>query len=142
VPRSCIPTGSTGWHIPASLACGGVHPLRAPITFGVAILEKAFDKLIAVELLLPDQFVQRERELLEAAKRNIGKLPLFSKSTFYSSKRLEKTQAIQKDYFFRLTALPFGERRSRILLKHHVIILSMNVIDKSEFRCGIDIRKL
>jgi hypothetical protein len=51
---------------------------HAPIAFGVAILENAFDELMAVHVLRPDQFVERERELLETAKKNIGRLPLSS----------------------------------------------------------------
>lgn len=50
----------------------------APVAFGVAILENAFDELMMAEVLLPSRFVTREKELLEVAKKNIGKLPVSS----------------------------------------------------------------
>lgn len=51
---------------------------NAPIAFGIAILENAFDEMMAVEVLLPGQFIARERELLATAKQNVGKLPVSS----------------------------------------------------------------
>jgi hypothetical protein len=47
---------------------------RLPILFGMAILENAFDDLMDVEVILPAQFMRREKELLEVAKGSIGQL--------------------------------------------------------------------
>ncbi|UCD71040.1 MAG: DUF2088 domain-containing protein [Syntrophobacterales bacterium] len=51
---------------------------NAPVAFGVAILENAFDELMKVEILRPEQFLPREKELLVLAKENIAKLPVSS----------------------------------------------------------------
>jgi len=50
---------------------------RLPILFGLAILENAFDKLMVLEVILPESILTREKELLEVAKASIGRL-LFS----------------------------------------------------------------
>lgn len=49
---------------------------RLPILFGMAILENAFDDLMDVEVIPPEQIMTREKELLEIAKDNIGRLLL------------------------------------------------------------------
>jgi hypothetical protein len=51
---------------------------NAPVSFGVAILENAFDELMKVEILRPAQFLSREKELLALAKKNLGRLLLSS----------------------------------------------------------------
>ena len=65
--------------MPSLLAQVGEAFIRnAPIAFGVATVENAFDELMDVEILQPEHFLSREKELLEKAKANIGKLPVSS----------------------------------------------------------------
>lgn len=44
---------------------------KAPIGFGVAILENAYDQTYAVETVPADRLVEREKELVQIAKRNM-----------------------------------------------------------------------
>jgi hypothetical protein len=46
-----------------------------PVLFGLAILENAFDELMQIEVVPRDRILAREKELLEIAKRSIGRLP-------------------------------------------------------------------
>lgn len=47
---------------------------RLPVLFGLAILENAFDDLMALEVIPRDRILAREKELLEVAKASIGRL--------------------------------------------------------------------
>ena len=47
---------------------------KLPILFGLAILENAFDELMHLEIIPTAQIMIREKELLEVAKRSIGRL--------------------------------------------------------------------
>ncbi len=47
---------------------------RLPILFGLAILENAFDKLMSLEVILPQHILKREKELLKIAKASLGRL--------------------------------------------------------------------
>lgn len=47
---------------------------RLPILFGLAILENAFDEVMHLELIRPEQILSREKELLEIAKQSLGQL--------------------------------------------------------------------
>lgn len=47
---------------------------RLPVLFGLAILENAFDEVMLLEVIPPDQIMTREKELLEIAKQSIGRL--------------------------------------------------------------------
>jgi len=49
---------------------------RAPITFGLAVVENAYDETARVEAVRPDAFESREEELLVLAKRWLARLPL------------------------------------------------------------------
>ncbi len=49
---------------------------NAPISFGVAILENAYDELMVVEVVRPEDFLPREKQLLALAKRTMARLPL------------------------------------------------------------------
>jgi hypothetical protein len=48
---------------------------RCPILAGLAIVENAYDQTARIEALAPEQFVVREPELLELAKRWLPRLP-------------------------------------------------------------------
>lgn len=48
---------------------------RADILFGLAIIENARDETAHIEGLRPDEFLLREPELLERARRNMPRLP-------------------------------------------------------------------
>jgi len=47
---------------------------KLPVLFAMAILENAFDELMAIELVPKDQILDREPELLTIAKQSIGRL--------------------------------------------------------------------
>ncbi len=47
---------------------------RLNILFGVAILENAFDDLMRIEIISANRILTREKELLNIAKRSIGRL--------------------------------------------------------------------
>lgn len=47
---------------------------RLPILFGLAILENAFDDLMRLEIILPEEILVREKALLDVAKASIGRL--------------------------------------------------------------------
>jgi hypothetical protein len=49
---------------------------RAPIAFGLAVVENAHDQTAVVEGVAPETFEQREEQLLALAKRLLGRLPL------------------------------------------------------------------
>ena len=49
---------------------------KAPIAFGLAIVENAFDDTAVVEAVAPEQFEPREEELLALAKLLLARLPL------------------------------------------------------------------
>jgi hypothetical protein len=49
---------------------------RAPIAFGLAIVENAYDETAKLEAVLPDNFEAREEELLVLAKQWLARLPL------------------------------------------------------------------
>jgi hypothetical protein len=48
---------------------------RAPVAFGLALVENAYDETALVEAVLPEQFEPREEALLEKAKRWLARLP-------------------------------------------------------------------
>lgn len=47
---------------------------NAPVAFGVAIVENAYDELLKLEVVKPARFISREKELLVLAKENIARL--------------------------------------------------------------------
>jgi hypothetical protein len=49
---------------------------RAPICFGLAIVENAYDETAHVEAIPPERFEAREEELLRIARQNLARLPL------------------------------------------------------------------
>jgi hypothetical protein len=49
---------------------------RAPIAFGLAIVENGYDETAAIEGVAPEAFEQREEQLLARAKRLLARLPL------------------------------------------------------------------
>jgi hypothetical protein len=49
---------------------------KAPISFGLAIVENAFDETAVIEAVHPEKFEPREEELLTLAKRLLARLPL------------------------------------------------------------------
>jgi hypothetical protein len=51
---------------------------NAPVAFGVAILENAYDELMLVEVIKPQHLLSREKELLALAKRTLARLPVSS----------------------------------------------------------------
>ncbi len=55
---------------------GRVIRARAPVTFGLALVENAYDETALVEAVLPDDFERREEALLVLAKRWLARLPL------------------------------------------------------------------
>jgi hypothetical protein len=48
----------------------------APIAFGLAVVENAYDETAVVEAVAPEQFEPREEELLRLARRLLARLPL------------------------------------------------------------------
>jgi hypothetical protein len=48
---------------------------RAPIAFGLAIVENAYDETAAIEAVRPEQFEAREEELLRLARSLLARLP-------------------------------------------------------------------
>jgi hypothetical protein len=48
---------------------------RAPIAFGLALVENAYDETARIDGVLPDEFEPREEELLALAKRWLARLP-------------------------------------------------------------------
>jgi hypothetical protein len=48
---------------------------RAPITFGLALVESAYDETALVEAVRPEAFEEREEQLLVQAKRWLARLP-------------------------------------------------------------------
>ena len=65
-----------GFHSLASLLpqIGKVFLEKTPILFGVAILENPYDKLFDVEIVDLRNLIEREKELLAIAKKNIARL--------------------------------------------------------------------
>jgi hypothetical protein len=55
---------------------GRVMTARAPIAFGLALVENAYDDTAIVEAVLPEQFEPREEALLAESKRLLARLPL------------------------------------------------------------------
>ena len=57
--------------------CGGRRTIRgrAPITFGLALVENAYDETAVVEAVRPEAFEEREEQLLVLAKRWLARLP-------------------------------------------------------------------
>jgi hypothetical protein len=49
---------------------------KAPIAFGLAIVENAFDDTAVIEAVHPERFEAREEELLTLAKKLLARLPL------------------------------------------------------------------
>ncbi len=50
---------------------------KVPLLFGIGMIENAYDQTAYVEALLPETLIEREMELLEIAKKRMGRL-LFS----------------------------------------------------------------
>jgi hypothetical protein len=49
---------------------------NAPVAFGLAVVENAYDETALVEAVAPEQFEPREEELLRLARRLLARLPL------------------------------------------------------------------
>jgi hypothetical protein len=49
---------------------------RAPIAFGLAVIENAYEETAEVAAVLPDEFEPREEALLQRARAMMGRLPL------------------------------------------------------------------
>ena len=49
---------------------------RAPVLFGLAILENALEETLEVRAVLPDRFVATDREFLERARQILPRLPI------------------------------------------------------------------
>jgi hypothetical protein len=49
---------------------------RAPVAFGLAVVENAYDETALVEAVAPEDFEPREERLLEAARRLLPRLPV------------------------------------------------------------------
>ncbi len=56
-------------------AVGRVMRARAPITFGLAVVENAYDETALVEAVAPEAFERREEHLLTLAKQWLAQLP-------------------------------------------------------------------
>jgi Lactate racemase N-terminal domain len=56
-------------------AVGRTMRARAPIAFGLALVENAYDETAWIEAVRPEEFEPREEELLERAKRWLARLP-------------------------------------------------------------------
>src|SRR5205807_9455333 len=56
-------------------AVGRVLTGKAPIAFGLALVENAYDETARVEAVRPNDFERREEELLAEAKRWLARLP-------------------------------------------------------------------
>jgi hypothetical protein len=54
---------------------GQVMRARAPIAFGLAVVENAYDQTARIDAVAPDEFEPREEELLVLAKRWLARLP-------------------------------------------------------------------
>jgi hypothetical protein len=54
---------------------GRVVRARAPIVFGLAVVENAYDETAVVEAVRPEAFEEREAQLLILAKRHLARLP-------------------------------------------------------------------
>jgi hypothetical protein len=48
---------------------------RAPIAFGLALVENAYEETARIEAVLPESFEQREEDLLTLARRSLARLP-------------------------------------------------------------------
>jgi hypothetical protein len=57
-------------------AVGRLMRARAPIAFGLALVENAYDETARVEAVRPEEFEPREEELLVLARRWLARLPL------------------------------------------------------------------
>lgn len=53
-----------------------VHLAKAPIAFGLGIVENAYDEVALLEGIAPQQFEEREEQLLLAARKMLPQLPL------------------------------------------------------------------
>lgn len=60
---------------PVVRSVGRAIRARAPIAFGLALVENAFDETAAVEAVLPEHFEKREEDLLLLARRLLPRLP-------------------------------------------------------------------
>jgi len=49
---------------------------HAPVLFGLAIVENAFDEPMILEAIRPEEILSREQELLRIAKQNVAKIKL------------------------------------------------------------------
>jgi hypothetical protein len=49
---------------------------KAPVAFGLAVVENGYDETAALEAVAPEAFEQREEQLLTRAKRLLARLPL------------------------------------------------------------------
>jgi hypothetical protein len=54
---------------------GKIMRAKAPITFGLALVENAYDETARIEAVLPPDFEKREEELLVSAKTWLARLP-------------------------------------------------------------------
>jgi hypothetical protein len=54
---------------------GRVVRARAPIAFGLAVVENAYDETARIDVALPAEFEKREEELLVCAKQWLARLP-------------------------------------------------------------------
>jgi hypothetical protein len=61
---------------PVVRSVGRAMRAGAPITFGLALVENAYDETALVEAVAPEEFEPREERLLEAARRLLARLPV------------------------------------------------------------------
>ena len=54
--------------------CARLFLERAPVLLGVGILENAYDRLMDLEFVLPEELIEREKQMLLRAKDNIAHL--------------------------------------------------------------------
>ncbi len=60
---------------PVVRAAGRTLCARAPIAFGLALVENAYDETAAIEAIAPEDFEVREEQLLLEARRLLARLP-------------------------------------------------------------------
>jgi hypothetical protein len=60
---------------PVVRSVGRVMRQKAPIAFGLGLVENAYDETALVEAIRPDDFERREEELLALARRWLARLP-------------------------------------------------------------------
>ncbi|MGI6783650.1 MAG: hypothetical protein ACOX5A_05425 [Aminivibrio sp.] len=59
---------------PSVLSGAKIFLEKAPVLFGLALVENAFEETMIAEALMPGQIISREKELLVIAKESMGRL--------------------------------------------------------------------